>query len=94
MRRRINWQKGDSSPVSGQLVAAVTGSGTLKVTMGFPVSAADVCFASAYANTGSDYSYVGPGADAAVFVSGMDDTGFTVTYYNIPDALNINYFVM
>jgi hypothetical protein len=93
MRRRINWKLGDSSPISGHLVAAVTGDGTLKITTGFPVSAAEVSFSRAYQESGAGYSY-GSSTDPEVFVSSMEDDGFTVTYYNIPDTLDINYLVM
>ncbi len=94
MRRRINWQKGDSAPLSGHLVEAVDGSGTLKVTVGFPVSAAQVAFASAYQDFGASYSYLGSGDDPEVYVSALEDDGFVVTYFNVPIALDINYFVM
>jgi hypothetical protein len=94
MRRRIDWKKGDSSPLSGHLVTAVDGSGTLKVTVGFPVSAAQVSFASAYQDFGPSYSYLGSGLDPEVYVSSLEEDGFVITYFNIPVALDVNYFVM
>jgi hypothetical protein len=94
MRRRINWSLGDSAPLSGHLVTAVDGSGTIKVTLGFPVSAATVAFASAYTDMGASYSYLGSGDDPEVYVESMDEDGFTIAYFNIPVALDVNYFVM
>lgn len=97
MRRRIIWKYGDSAPLYGHLVAAVEGDGDLRVIVGFPVSAADVAFSKNYnrylINT-FGYDYQEYAFAPEVYVSSIDDEGFTITYRNIPDALEINYFLM
>lgn len=97
MRRRIVWRYGDSPPVFGNLIAAVTGDGELKIVVGFPVSAAEVAFSKNYNRwlvQSLGYDYEGYAFAPEVFVSSVDDDGFTVCYKNIPDSLEINYFVM
>lgn len=49
MKRRIIWKYGDSSPLYGQIIAAVEGDGDLNITVGFPVSAVEVSFSKSYA---------------------------------------------
>ena len=97
MRRRIIWNYGDSPPLYGHLIAAVEGDGDLRVIVGFPVSAAEVAFSKSYnrylINTfGYDYQQYAFAPE--IYVSSIDDEGFTITYRNIPDALEINYFIM
>jgi hypothetical protein len=89
MKRRINWQLGDSSPVSAHGIFNVSGGGTLKIAVGFPPSAATVAFAKQYDEDTFGYD---PDLPPEVFVSDLDETGFTVTYVNIPDRLEINYY--
>jgi len=97
MRRRIIWKFGDSAPIYGHLVAAVEGDGDLRIIVGFPVSAAEVAFSKSYQrwliNT-FGYDYQEYAFAPEIYVSSVDDEGFTVTYRNIPDALEINYFIM
>ena len=97
MKRRIVWKYGDSAPLYGQLIAAIEGDGDLRVVVGFPVSSAVVSFSKSYnrflINTfGYDYEKYAFAPEA--YVSGVDSEGFTITYANIPDSLEINYFVM
>lgn len=97
MRRRIVWRYGDSQPIFGNLIAAVTGSGELKVLVGFPVSAAEIAFSrnyNSYLIQSLGYNYQGYAFAPEAYVSSVDDDGFTVCYKNIPDTLDINYFVM
>lgn len=97
MRRRIIWKFGDSAPIYGHLVAAVEGDGDLRIIVGFPVSAAEVAFSKSYQrwliNT-FGYDYQEYAFAPEIYVSSVDDEGFTITYRNIPDALEINYFIM
>lgn len=95
MRRRILWKNGDSPPIYGNLIAAVQGDGDLRIIVGFPVSSATVAFSRQYAITPEPPQYQYPmGTEPEVFVKEVDAEGFTVTYKNIPDSLDINYFVM
>lgn len=97
MRRRIIWKFGDSAPIYGHLITAVEGDGELRIIVGFPVSAAEVAFSKSYnrflINT-FGYDYQEYAFAPEVYVSSVDDEGFTITYRNIPDALEINYFIM
>jgi hypothetical protein len=73
------------------------GDGELKITVGFPVSAAEVAFSKIYNRYlvdtfGYDYQNYANGPE--VYVGSIDDDGFTVCFRNIPDTLDINYFVM
>ncbi len=97
MRRRINWRNGDSSPIFGNLVASVQGTGELKITTGFPSSAAEVAFSKIYnrflvENYG--YGYDQYAFSPEVFVVALEDDGVTIGYRNIVDSLDINYFIM
>ena len=97
MRRRIVWKYGDSPPLYGHIVAALEGSGLMYVATGFPVSAAEVAFSKSYnrwliETYGYDYQKYAFAPE--VYVVSLDDDGFTVAYRNIPDTLEINYFVM
>lgn len=97
MRRRIIWKFGDSAPIFGHLITAVEGDGELRIVVGFPVSAAEVAFSKSYnryliETFGYDYQQYAFAPE--VYVSATDDEGFTLTYKNIPDSLEINYFIM
>lgn len=97
MRRRIIWKFGDSQPIFGHLIAGVEGDGELKIFVGFPVSAVEVAFSKNYnrfliENFG--YGYENYAFAPEVYVCTTDDDGFTICYKNIPDALEINYFIM
>ena len=102
MRRRIVWRYGDSPPIFGNIILSapddsVLGDGELKITTGFPVSAAEVAFSKLYNRYLMEtygYSYSTYAFAPEVFVSSIDDDGFTVRYNNLPDSLDINYFVM
>lgn len=97
MKRRIIWRFGDSAPIFGHLVAAVEGDGEVRILVGFPVSAAEVAFSKIYNRYLVDtfgYDYQEYAFAPEVFVSAIDDEGFTVCYKNIPESLDINYFVM
>ena len=97
MRRRIIWKYGDSQPVYGHLVAGVEGDGELRVIVGFPVSAAEVAFSKNYNRfliESFGYDYQKYAFAPEVFVKSTDEEGFTITYKNIPDALEINYYVV
>lgn len=97
MRRRIIWKFGDSAPLFGHLVVAIEGDGDMRVVVGFPVSSATVSFSKSYNRWLKDtfgYDYQEHAFAPEVYVTGTDDEGFTVHYRNIPDALEINYFVM
>lgn len=97
MRRRIIWRFGDSPPIFGHLVAAVEGDGELKVVVGFPVSSVQVSFSKVYNRYLLDtlgYDYAIHAFAPEVSVSAIDDDGFTVCYKNIPESLDINYFVI
>ena len=97
MRRRIIWRFGDSPPIFGHMVAAVEGDGEMSIIVGFPVSAAEVAFSKAYHRFLLDtcgYGYTPYANSPEVYVSEIDDEGFTICYKNIPESLDINYFVM
>ena len=97
MRRRIVWKYGDSQPAYGHLVAAVEGDGSLQVTVGFSVSSVMVAFSKNYNRFLIDtfgYDYEKYAFAPEVYVESVDDTSFTITYKNIPDSLEINYFLM
>ena len=102
MRRRIVWRYGDSPPIFGHLILSaegegVLGDGELKITVSFPVSAAEVAFSKLYNRYLVDaygYEYQNYAFAPEVYVKSIDDDGFTVCYNNIPDTLDINYFVM
>jgi hypothetical protein len=97
MRRRIIWRFGDSPPIFGHLVAAVEGDGELRVVVGFPVSSVDVSFSKVYNRYLLDtlgYDYTIHAFAPEVYVSTIDDDGFTICYKNIPESLDVNYFVM
>lgn len=97
MRRRIIWRYGDSPPVFGNLIAAIEGSGELKIYIGFPVSSVEVAFSKIYNRYIIDnfgYQYDGNTFSPEVYVNSVDDDGFTVCYKNIIDTLDINYFAM
>jgi len=87
--RRINWSLGDSSPISANAIINVSGSGTQKIVVGFPVSAAHVSFSKQYIQDNFTYN---PNEAPEVSVTDLDDTGFTIEYKNIPDRLEINYY--
>ena len=97
MRRRIIWKYGDSQPLYGHLVASVQGDGDMKIFVGFPVSSVEVAFSKIYnrflgESFGFDYEKYAFAPE--VYVSSTDDEGFTITYNNIADTLDINYFIM
>lgn len=97
MRRRIIWRFGDSPPCFGHLVAAVTGDGDMKIFVGFPVSAVEVAFSKDYNRFLIEtfgYDYENYAFAPEVYVKEVDDDGFTLTYKNIPETLEINYFLM
>ncbi len=97
MRRRIIWKYGDSAPIYGHLVTAVEGDGDLRIIVGFPVSSAEVAFSKSYQRWLIDtfgYDYQEYAFAPEIYVSSVDDEGFTITYRNIPDSLEINYFIM
>ena len=97
MRRRIIWKFGDSPPIYGHLIAAVEGDGNLRIIVGFPVSAAEVAFSKQYNRFLIEtfgYDYQKHAFAPEVFVSSVDDEGFTLNYRNIPEALEINYFIV
>lgn len=97
MRRRIIWRFGDSPPVFGNLIAAVTGDGELKIITGFPVSAAEVAFSKLYNRFLVDtfgYGYQSYAFAPEVFVASVDDDGFTLCFKNIPETLDVNYLAM
>lgn len=97
MRRRIIWKYGDSAPLYGHLVTAIEGDGEMRIIVGFPVSSAQVSFSKSYQRFLIDtfgYDYQEYAFAPEVYVSSVDDEGFTVTYRNIPDALEINYLLM
>lgn len=97
MRRRIIWRFGDSPPVFGHIIAAVEGDGELKIVTGFPVSAAEVAFSKIYNRfliESVGYNYDSRAFAPEVFVSAIDDDGFTVCHKNIPESLDINFFAM
>jgi hypothetical protein len=97
MRRRIIWRYGDSPPIFGHLVVAVEGDGELIVTVGFPVSSAEVAFSKVYNRYLIDtlgYDYQQYAFAPEVHISSIDEDGFTICYRNIPESLDLNYFVM
>ena len=97
MRRRIIWKYGDSPPIYGHLIAAIKGDGQLRMVVGFPVSAAEVAFSVSYQRWLIDtfgYNYEKYAFAPEVYVSSTDDEGFTMTYRNIPESLEINYYVV
>lgn len=97
MKRRIVWRFGDSNSIFGHLVAAVEGDGELKIVVGFPVSSVEVAFSKIYNRFLLDtfgYEYETRAFAPEVYVSAIDDDGFTMCYRNIPESLDVNYFVM
>jgi hypothetical protein len=97
MKRRIIWKYGDSAPLYGQIIAAVEGDGELDITVGFPVSSVEVAFSKSYnrylVNT-FGYDYEKYAFAPEVTVSSVNSEGFVLSYRNIPESLEVNYFVM
>jgi hypothetical protein len=94
MRRRVLWKYSDSSPIYGNLIASVQGDGELKILVGFPVSSATVAFSRIYDVDHTPHYGYPHGNEPEVYVTSVDDDGFTVAYKNIPDTLDVNYFAM
>jgi hypothetical protein len=86
----------ECNPTPGDSYGHV-GDGELKITVGFPVSAAEVAFSKMCGQSLTDmfgYDYQNCANAPEVYVGSIDDDGFTVCFRNIPDTLDINYFVM
>jgi hypothetical protein len=91
MKRRIIWSEGDSSPVYGHVTAGVTGGGTFGVSLGFEPSAVDVAFSIGF----DEWLLVDDvPVQPEVYVSALTNTGFVVTYSNIPTNLKFNYIAL
>lgn len=94
MIRRVIWKLGDSSPDWANLTLNISGDGSMQITTGFSVSAAQVAFSRTYLDKILD-TY-GSTMDLSISVASVNDTGFVVNYENIPEALplEISYYAM
>lgn len=101
MRRRYDLGKSDNFPFTGRMTYVASGTGTLTVSTGFPVTSAIVTFATlpladlttADASSSSSSSSEGVAAGLPlprIYVSSYTSTGFVMTYENIPEE--IGYF--
>jgi hypothetical protein len=94
MRRRIIWKLGDSSPDWANLSMNISGSGEIQITTGFSTSAAQVSFSRTYLDKILD-TY-GSTLDLSISVASVNDTGFMLSYENVPESLplEINYLAV
>lgn len=94
MIRRIIWKLGDSPPDWANLQINIAGTGTTQITTGFSVSSAVVAFSRTYLDKILD-TY-GSTLDLSITVDSVNETGFVLSYANIPETLplEINYFAM
>jgi len=94
MRRRIIWKLGDSSPDWATLELNISGTGTIQITTGFSTSSAMVSFSRTYLDKILD-TY-GSTMDLNIAVDSVNDTGFVLSYENVPDSLplEINYLAL
>lgn len=94
MRRRINWKLGDSAPEASYISLNIDGTGTIQIDTGFPTSSVNVSFARTYLDKILD-TY-GSTMDLRIDVEGVNETGFILSYENVPTniPLEINYIAM
>jgi hypothetical protein len=94
MKRRIIWKLGDSSPESSYASLNVSGTGTINIETGFNTSSVSVSFARTYLDKILD-TY-GSTLDLRISVDDVNDTGFVLSYENIPTSLplEINYIAL
>jgi len=96
MRRRYDLNRSDNYPVTGRVSYVCSGSGTILVPTGFPVTSATVAFAtlpletsvtptmsssSSSSSEGEPYGEPLP----RIYVSSYTSTGFVVSYEGIPE---------
>lgn len=93
MRRRYDLRLSDNAMVTGKVSYVCSGSGTLTVVVGFPVTGARVSFSTlplsfnepeSSSSSSSSEDYPAGGDLPRIYVSSYTDTGFVVTYENIP----------
>jgi len=100
MRRRYDLRRSDNYMMTGRVSYVGSGTGTVTVVLGYPVTRATVSFATVpWPNTSGDFSSSsessssadgsGSGIETAtlprVYVSSYTDTGFVVAFEGIPE---------
>ena len=95
MRRRYDLRRSDNYMYTGKYSYVCSGSGTLNIITGFPVTRATVAFATIPCSSGEIYSSSSssssegePSAECPrIYVSSYLENGFVVTYEGIPEDI-------
>lgn len=94
MRKRYDLRRSDNYMLTGRVSYVCSGSGSITVVTGFPVTSATVSFATIpQPTTAGDMSSSSESSGEAwptlprVYVSGYTTTGFTVAYEGIPEDI-------
>lgn len=95
MIRRYDQRLSDNYMYTGRVSYVCSGSGTLTVVTGFPVASARVSFATlplydmvnSSSSSSSSEDYPAGESLPRIYVSSYTDTGFVVTYENIPSEV-------
>ena len=103
MRRRYDLERSDNYMLTGRVSSVVSGSGTIFVYTGFPVTSASVSFATipcvtSVVDLSSSSSSSSEGVTPSIncprlYVSSYTDTGFYVSYEGIEEAVGFVEFV-
>jgi len=99
MKRRYDMARSDNFMYTSRISYVCSGSGTIPVVTGFPVTRAAVAFATIpWPDIDGDYSSSSEsGGDETtlprVYVSSYTDTGFVVAYEGIPEDIGYIEFV-
>ena len=98
MRRRYDLRRSDNYMMTGRVSYVCSGSGTIPVVLGFPVTKATVSFATipwphideGYSSSSESSTGAGDGESTTlprVYVNSYNDTGFIVAYEGIPEDI-------
>ena len=99
MRRRYDLRRSDNYMATGRVSYVGSGTGTVTVVLGFPVTRATVSFATIpWPNVPGEFSSSSESSDGAggggeptnlprVYVSSYTATGFIVTFEGIPEDI-------
>ena len=95
MRKRYDLRRSDNYMMAGRVSYVCSGSGTITVVLGVPVTRASLSFATIpWPNTSGDYSSSSESSGSGggetttlprVYVSSYTETGFIVAYEGIPE---------
>jgi len=94
MRRRYDLERSDNFMFTSRVSFVCSGSGTINVVTGFPVTRATVAFATIpwpTVDTGFSSSSESTGDEnptlPRIYVSSYTDTGFVVAYEGVPEDI-------